>query len=80
MKTVTSRSFKLRRILSREDYELQQLVKDFTKIWNYSSAAEVKESRRMCNKINIKNEEIASIQRQWLKPKYYSNGLKGFRA
>ena len=73
-------SFKLRRALSRKDYELQQLVKDFTKTWNSSSAAEVSDSLLMSNKIAIKNEEIASIQRQWLKPKYYSNGLKGLRA
>ena len=73
-------SFKLRRALSRKDYELQQLVKDFTKTWNSSSAAEVADSLLMSNKIAIKNEEIAFIQQQWLKSKYYSNGLKGLRA
>lgn len=40
MKTVTPRSFKLRRILSRKEYELQQLVKDFTKTWNYKLTSE----------------------------------------
>ena len=73
-------SFKLRRTLSRKDYELQQLVKDFTKTMNCSSEVEVEESHRMSNKIAIKNAEIAFIQQQWLKSKYYSNRLKGLRA
>lgn len=73
-------SFKLRRTLSRKDYELQQLVNDFTKTWNCSSINEVEEAYRMSNTISIKNEEIISIQQQWLKSKYYANGLKDIRA